>query len=490
MKKITTILALALSLQVGAYTSPSTPIRQTHIGPDGNKDWDAEESAITFNSQNNEFYTVFEATQSITGTGINMTTEVEIYAQRINASTGSPIGTPARISQMGPDGDTTYDARNPDVVYNSSANEYLVVWYGDTNVGGLLEGEFEIWGKRINASTGQAIGSQFRISDMGPFANRAYDAIDPVVAYNSTNNNYLVVWRGEEGNSPNAIGEFEIYGQQISNTGTQLGSNDFRISDMGPNGSGLYDAYSPEIAYNRNSNEFLVVWYGDDDLGGHVSGEFEIYGQRINASSGAEVGSNDFLISETGVPGFITRAAQYPRVTWNSSLNQYLVVWSADPATNGNVGNEFEIYGQTLSATGTQIGADDFKISNMGPIGNNNFDAFKPDVAYFASQNAYAVAWRGDTAIDGEFEIYYQIINQNNQSRMEPVDNRISHAGPDGSLLYDARRVSLVANPNNSSVQAIWEEENENATQVLGELELFSAKISENNDIIFKDSFE
>ncbi len=488
--KLTTILALTLSFHASAYTTANSPIRETHIGPDANKDWDAEESAITLNTQNNEYYTVFEATQSITGTGINLSTEVEIYAQRINATTGSPIGSPARISQMGPDGDTTFDARNPDVVYNPSANEYLVVWYGDTNVGGVIEGEFEIWGKRINAANGQAIGSQFRISDMGPFANRAYDAIDPVVAYNSINNNYLVVWRGEEGTAPNAIGEFEIYGQQISAAGTEIGANDFRISDMGPNASGLYDAYSPEITYNRNSNEFLVVWYGDDNLGGHVSGEFEIYGQRINASSGAQVGNNDFLISETGVPGFATRAAQYPRVTWNSSLNQYLVVWSADPATNGNVGNEFEIYGQTLSSTGTQIGADDFKISNMGPIGNNNFDAFKPDVAYFPSQNAYAVAWRGDTAVDGEFEIYYQIINQSNQSHMEPTDMRITHAGPDGSLLYDARRVSLVANNSNNSIQAIWEQEDQNASQILGELELYSAKISQNNDIIFKDGFQ
>ncbi|VAW42140.1 hypothetical protein MNBD_GAMMA01-710 [hydrothermal vent metagenome] len=483
------LCSLILSLNAYTYTVPTPASRVTNIGPNLNKDYDAEESAIAFNSQNQEYYIVFEATQSLSGAGAALTTEVEIYAQRQNAITGANIGTPARISQMGPAGDTAYDARNPSVAYNSAANEYLIVWYGDTNVG-TLEGEFEIWGKRINAANGQNIGSQFRISDMGPTANRSYDAIDPVVAYNSTNNNYLVVWRGEDGNLINAAGEFEIYAQQISSTGNEIGTNDFRISDMGPNGDNLFDAYSPDIAYNATSNEFLVVWYADDNNAGHVSGEFEIYGQRINAATGAEVGTNDFQISETGVPGFATRAARYPAVSWNSSRNEYLIVWSADPATGAYIGNEFEIFGQVLSAAGAAIGPDDFVISNMGPIGNNNFDAFKPATVYFPAHNAYAVSWRGDTNFDGEFEIYYQIIDEVTQNRLELPDIRVSHAGPDNSIAYDARRTSLASNPNSQSIHIIWEQEDETASQTVGEFEIFAASITINNDIIFKSGFE
>ncbi|MCF6288256.1 MAG: hypothetical protein L3J53_03345 [Proteobacteria bacterium] len=483
------IFGLVLSLNIQAVTQVSTPERVTQIGANLDKDYDAEESAIAFNSQNNEYYIVFEATQSLAGSGAAVAVEVEIYAQRKNAITGVNIGSPARISQMGPELDAIYDARNPSVVYNATNNEYLVVWYGDTNIG-TLEGEFEIWGKRINAANGQSIGSQFRISDMGPTANRSYDAIDPVVAYNSNNNSYLVVWRGEDGNLINAPGEFEIYAQQLSSTGSEIGTNDFRISDMGPNGDSLFDAYSPAIAYNDTSNEFLIVWYADDNNGGHVSGEFEIYGQRINAATGAEVGANDFQISETGIPGFITRSAQFPSVSWNHSLNEYLVVWSADPATGAYVGNEFEIFGQMLSSTGIAIGQDDFAISNVGPIGNNNFDAFRPTVQYFPAQNAYAVSWRGDTEFDGEFEIYYQIIAELTQARQESVDIRISHAGPDDSITYDARRASLISNPNNQTIQVIWEQEDETTSQTSGEFEIFSATISNRPDIIFKSGFE
>jgi len=489
MKIILLILLVLFSLSANAYTEVSPAKRVTFIGPTLNKDYDAEESAIAYNSQNNEYYIVFEATQSITGTGVNAATEVEIFAQRVSASTGNNSGSVSRISVMGPEGDTAYDARNPSVAYNSSNNEYLVVWYGDHNVG-TLEGEFEIWGKRINASNGQSIGSQFRISDMGPTANRSYDAIDPVVAYNSTNNSYLVVWRGEEGNLINAIGEFEIFGQQLSSTAAEVGSNDFRISDMGPNGDNLFDAYSPALSYNSTSNEYMVVWYGDDNNASHVSGEFEIYGQRINALTGAEVGSNDFLITETGVAGFVTRSAQFPAITWNSALNQYLVVWSADPATGAYVGNEFEIFGQTLSATGGSVGVGYFPISNMGPIGNNNFDAFRPAVTYYPTENAYAVSWRGDTTFDGEFEIYYQIIEESNQSRLESPDVRVSHAGPDNDIAYDARRTSLVYNSSAQTVQVIWEQEDQTASQTSGEFEIFTASIALNTDIIFKGNFE
>ncbi len=489
MKKFIPLLIL-ISFNMYAYTGVTIPTRVTHIGPDANKDYDAEESSLAVNTQNNEYYMVFEATQSLSGTGANTVAEVEIYAQRVNAITGFNIGLPSRISQMGPDGNASYDARNPDVAYNSSANEYLVVWYGDTDNGGVIEGEFEIWGKRINASNGQAIGNQFRISQMGPTANRSYDAIDPKVAYNSTNNTYLVVWRGEDGNLANAIGEFEIYGQQISVNGSEIGSNDFRISDMGPDNDSLYDAFSPDIVYNTTSNEFLVVWYADDNNAGHVSGEFEIYGQRINASTGAEIGSNDFQISETGVPGFITRSAKFPNVTWNSSLNQYLVVWSADPATGQFVGNEFEIFGQTISALGSQVGLDDFVISNMGPIGDNNFDAFRPAAVYYPDINAYAVSWRGDTFFDGEFEIYYQIVNELNQSRQESPDVRVSHAGTDNSIIYDARRVAMAYNATNAKVEIIWEQEDDKVDHILGEIEIYSATLSENTDIIFKHGFE
>ena len=44
--------------------------------------------------------------------------------------------------------------------------------------------------------------------------------------------------------------------------------------------------------------------------------------------------------------------------------------------------NEFEIFGQRLTAAGAGAGANDFRVSDMGPDGNPNYEAFTPSVAY------------------------------------------------------------------------------------------------------------
>jgi hypothetical protein len=183
---------------------------------------------------------------------------------------------------MGPDGDENYDAYPPAVAYNSMDNEYLVVWYGD-DTGGLANNEYEIFGQRVNAATGAEIGTDFRLSDMGPEGNPNYSARSPAVAYNSAGNEYLVVWCGDDDTGALVSHEYEIFGQRVSAAGTELGANDFRLSDMGPDGDANYDAYSPALAYSSADNEYLVVWSGDDDTGSLVDEEYEIFGQWFDA---------------------------------------------------------------------------------------------------------------------------------------------------------------------------------------------------------------
>ena len=53
--------------------------------------------------------------------------------------------------------------------------------------------------------------NDFRISDKGPDANWAIDAFTAAVVYNSIENEYLVVWSGDDDKNE----EFEIWGQRI-----------------------------------------------------------------------------------------------------------------------------------------------------------------------------------------------------------------------------------------------------------------------------------
>ena len=45
----------------------------------------------------------------------------------------------------------------------------------------------------------------------------------------------------------------------------EIRANDFRLSDMGPDGNVNYGAYAPTVACNSTDDEYLVVWYGDDN---------------------------------------------------------------------------------------------------------------------------------------------------------------------------------------------------------------------------------
>jgi Ca2+-binding RTX toxin-like protein len=204
--------------------------------------------------------------------------------------------------------------------------------------------------------------------------------------------------------------ENEIFGQRVSATGGEVGANDFRVSDMGPDGSTNYAASNPAVAYNAQANEYLVVWNGDDDTAPLVNGEFEIFGQRLTGSGG-EAGANDFRISDMGPDGSTAYgAAAGSAVAANAPANEYLVVWPGSDDTAPLVNGEFEIFGQLLSGSGTEMGTNDFRISQMGPDGNVNFGADSAAVVFASTPNEYLVAWEGDTdaapLVNNEIEIW------------------------------------------------------------------------------------
>ena len=97
-----------------------------------------------------------------------MNNEFEIFGQRVDGASAAEIGGDLRLSDMGPDGDPDFGAFHPAVAYNSTQDEYLVVWYGDDNTGLLVDNELEIFGQRVAGATGAEIGGDIRLSDMGP----------------------------------------------------------------------------------------------------------------------------------------------------------------------------------------------------------------------------------------------------------------------------------------------------------------------------------
>jgi len=455
----------------------STVWRLSDVGPDGNTAYGAYAPAVAYNSTDHEYLVVWYGDDD---TAPLVDEEYEIFCRRLHLN-GHPIGSSRRISSMGPDGNAGYSAYVPAVAYNSTANQYLVVWLGDDNTAPLVHEEYEIWGQRVDGATGAEIGGDFRLSDMGPDGNAAYDADVPAVAYNSTEDEYLVVWRGDDNTAPLVDEECEIYGQRVDGaTGAEIGG-DFRISDMGPDGNTAYDAIAPAVVYNSTGDEYLVVWHGDDDAGTLENDEWEIYGQRVDGATGAEIGANDFCLSDMGPDGNSFFDAGFPAIAYNSAEDEYLVVWVGEDDTAPLVDNEQEVFGQRVeAATGAEIGANDFRLSDMGPDGNTAYGAFTAAVVYNSTGDEYLVVWAGDdnTAplVLGEYEIFGQRVGGASGAEIGANDLRLSDMGSD--VLFDAFDPAVAYNSQANEYLVVWQGDDNTFPLVNGEYEIFGQRVN------------
>jgi hypothetical protein len=250
------------------------------------------------------------------------------------------------------------DQSNPEIAYNSAANEYLVVFDDDR----LVEYDQDIYGVLVNAN-GTASGEDF------PIATHAESQLLPVVAYNSRDNQYLVVW-WDKRSGVNA----EVYARVVNTDGSMDGS-DFLVA------SPSADWVTPDVAYDRFKNQYLVVWEEGT----------RIYGRLIKADK-TFVGP-EFRIDSS------TRSVSDPAVAYDSSSKQFLVVWS-------------DGYGWD-DIRARLVGSDGSMLEDAFDMASGMGDYFYPDVAFDEVANQFLTVWRNETCYqtfdnceDNDIDIY------------------------------------------------------------------------------------
>ena len=342
-----------------------------------NGDRSAGSAEVAFNPDDNEYLVIWESN------GLTELNAVkDIYGRRISGASNERIGIDFRISSQS-DTDKHHSANGPKVVYNTTAHEYLVVWNGS----GLVDSPdkfFEAYGQRLSR-TGKAIGSIFRISfttDLGKVNTsfvRSSSQVD--IAWNSSNNEYMVIWQGM-GEAEDVV-KMEIYGQRLKANGELLAKY-FRISHTSDQGINFH-ASAPAIAYNSRDNQYLVVWSG----GFKNESKVEVWGRGLSA--GGVSPTTEFRVSQVTDIGANRRAGS-PRVVYANANNEYFVVFQANGVQGEDNAEVNEIFGQRIdAATLTQIGANDFRVSNTVDPGNR---ANKPAVAFNNVAKEYLVIWR------------------------------------------------------------------------------------------------
>lgn len=368
-----------------------------------------------------------------------------------------------RLSDVGGLGDAAYEAYAARVAYDSTDRQYLVVWAADDPDSGLADDEFEILGQRVDAVTGAEIGEiDFLISSMGGVGDPNDSVLAPAVAYNPIDNQYLVVWSGTEDNDGTALDEWEIYVQRLdAATGEPVGTNDQRISAMGGLDSALYSAWGPAVAFDPVRDQYLVAWWGSHDQGGQVAGEFEIFVQRLDGATGAEIGVDDQRISAMGGLGDLHFDARAPAVVFNPLHDEFLVAWQGDESALFQADDEFEIFVQRLSAvTGAELGGDDQRVTFAGPNLDPDFDADTPQLAFDPAHDRYLLVWSGDDdglpLVDDELEIWGQLLEGADASLIGTA-LRLSDAGPTGSALFRAVRPAAVWSAPDQEFLVVWD---------------------------------
>ncbi|MDF1512351.1 MAG: hypothetical protein P1S60_00935 [Anaerolineae bacterium] len=160
----------------------------------------------------------------------------------------------------------------------------------------------------------------------------------PVVAHNTTSNQYFVVWWSRDGNDP----DLKLYGQLMNDQGVPAGDA-FLLSTA----EGRVE--SPAVSYNATADEYLVVWTLI------VDSKVYLVGQRL-AADGTFLDNPHTLSEDESLPGVNfqitdgTYTAYYPKCAYNQFRNEYLVVWY------WNVPDGIGIYGQRLASDGLPMG--------------------------------------------------------------------------------------------------------------------------------------
>lgn len=462
--------------------------RISYMGGSGSFDFRATYPSVAYNATDDEYLVVWEGD---TNTGGLVDNNYQIFGQRIDAATGNPVGAELVISAT-----TTVPGFIPDykpsVAWDSVHNQYLVVWSAITGV--CCEFDYELFARRLSA-TGAPLAAALQISQMTDTGNTNdahFDAYDSAVAYNPGSGEFLVVWSGDDGRSGRVNDEFEIHGQRLdASTGAPLGADDFRISDAGGTGNAVSQAYRPSVAWNAIDNEYMVIWWGEDLDAGTADGEYEIYGQRLDGATAAELGPNDFRISVIGPAGDTAWFGADPDVAHNPEANEYLVVWAAIETVSGAF-QGLEIFGQRLDADGQEIGTDDFRLTDVGGIGEAGFKADMPAVVFSPISGRYLVSFRADDdqggQIYGEREIHLQAIDGATGAEVGPNDLRVSDMGPNGSSSFITIHPALATNSSDGGVLVVWQADDNSGGVLDNEYEIFGQLLS--GGPLFADGFE
>lgn len=355
-------------------------------------------AVIAYNADHNQYLVAWYDYRDPLGTGYS------IYGQRVGGDGSLAEQGDFAISAA------IYHQRVPAAAYSTGSQQYLVVWQDERN--GVEQSH--IYGQRV-WWPGLPVGREFAVSSQG--TRQA-----PAVAHDTREHRYLAVWADD------ADGDFDIYGQLYHLDG-------YPIDDVFPIMDLEGDQINPDVVYNRDTFQYLVVFEGPGGVGAQMvttqgslhSSPFFIFedsglynpavAYAYNAAednkyylvvfedtlSGGQTVIHGWWVTPDGVVmasnqimSYNIYAAQFPDVVYNPTDDQFLVVWQ-----DFELGH-WDIHAQRLQAGGGTVGP-------QITVSSANRGQQRPRAAYNPDDGQYLVVWE-DFRNENDFDVYAQAI--------------------------------------------------------------------------------
>jgi hypothetical protein len=246
---------------------------------------------VAYNSRHNEYLVVYQYHNDI------IPGPDQIHAARL-AANGSYIANYV-IS------DLAHDCRQPDVDYDPVRDRYLVVWSYDRNDNGA---NWDIHGRFVPADGPIASLPSMKI---GGFAT--WNETSPRLAYGAVDQDFFVVsdLAFDNARQPEIVG-FRVPAD---------GSSSWHYMAIHE------DTYQeprqhPDIVYNSQRDEFLVVYDDNLDIYGHVFPGHATNGQYYNIT---DIGLAMTELSPPAIP--LPGLHLFPAIAFSRSANYYIILW-------------------------------------------------------------------------------------------------------------------------------------------------------------------
>lgn len=323
LTKVMVCIAMAMCFSLMSTSQASSPVSSEFVIRAAVED--ETMPSIAYNPQRGEYLVVFWNDRPGND---------DIRAERVSKN-GKLLG--GRWVAAGPGAERRY----PDVTYNPQAQQYLVAWVEESGGNNFIKGQ------RLSADA-QPVGGQIILvaGNVGLHTPR-----HPAVAYAYTANKYLVVWEYEVNIPPNPV-TTSIIGRVVFADGTPDPGGGITIAQDPGIGALRGPFCYPDLSYNVDRNEYLVVWQA------RVGPDQNIRARRVTGHG--ELLFPDF-IPVTPYSGDQNKPA-VASLTNQGTEGVYLIVWE-------DVGTNTQIYASWMTGNGTIFGSHFFVLSG---IANHN----------------------------------------------------------------------------------------------------------------------